>query len=86
MEFIELKGGLIVPADVIAFGCALEARGITLAVDGEKLRVRGSAGAPPALSEEDAAFIRARKPHLMALVAYEAPAWVEAPEKTPQSP
>lgn len=72
MELVELRGGLIVPAEVIAFGCALEGRGITMAVDGDKLRVRGQDG-PPQLSAEETAFIRARKAHLMALVAYVAP-------------
>ncbi len=74
MEFIELNGGLTVPETDITGLLALEARGMRFIVDGEKLRIRGPVdGQTPDLTADEVAFIKARKAHLMALVAYEAP-------------
>ena len=72
MEFVDLKGGLVVPTDVLGFALALEERGIVLESVGEALKVRGPAGKPE-LSEDEIAFIKARKAHLLAVAAYRAP-------------
>lgn len=75
-EFIELRGGLIVPADAVALLVDLERRGITCSsTEGGVLRVKGPKGGDkPELSAVEVAAIKARKAHLLALVAYEAPA------------
>jgi hypothetical protein len=73
MDFIELRGGLTVPAETITFLCGLENRGITCELSGETLRVKGPNNQKPELSESDSTFIRARKAHLMALIAYQPP-------------
>jgi hypothetical protein len=72
LAFVELKGGLTLPEDVIAFALQLEDRGMTLLADGETLKVRAAEG-KPVLSESDQAFIRNRKHHLLAVAAYQAP-------------
>lgn len=80
MEFIELRGGLMAqPAD-IALLCDLEDRGMTFAVDGEALRIRGANGQKPELSPGEVSQIKTRKAHLMALVAYDAAATANAPQ------
>ena len=71
--FVELKGGLFAPWEALTILWALEDRGITCEIVGDKLRVKGPAGTKPQLSEAEIATIKARKPHLMALIAYEPP-------------
>ena len=73
MGLIELKAGPTVPSEAISLGLSLEARGLILKVDGDRLRVSGANGAKPDLSSEDAEQIRKWKFHLMALCTYEAP-------------
>jgi hypothetical protein len=73
MEFVELKGGLTLPTDVLEFALKLEDRGIVLEAAGEVLRVKEKTGSKPVLSDEESAFIRSRKAHLMAVAAYQAP-------------
>lgn len=72
-ELIELRGGLTIPSEPLVLAWELEARDLTLSVDGEKLRIAGSAGEKPLLSEEDRARIVRWKSHLMALATYRAP-------------
>ena len=74
MAFVELKGGLVLPEEVIAFALGLENRGVRLSVAGDVLRVTSVAGGKPELSESDVAFIRNRKAHLMAVASYAPPA------------
>lgn len=73
MELIELRSGPTVPVDALNLGLSLEARGLILKVEGDRLRVRGPGGVKPDLSSEDAEQIRRWKFHLMALVTYVAP-------------
>ncbi len=79
-DFTELRGGLTLPNDVLALALDLEARGITLAADGDKLRASGPNGKPD-LTPADVEGIKHRKIHLMALAGYIAPqpAWGEEP-------
>lgn len=73
MEFVELRGGLVLPTEVIEFALALENRGIAFQAAGEVLRATSTTGEKPNLSAEDVAFIKARKGHLLALAGYQAP-------------
>ena len=72
MEFVELRGGLTLPVDVVEFALRLEDRGVRLEAAGDVLRVTSAAGKPE-LSEEETSFIRSRKAHLMAVAMYQAP-------------
>jgi hypothetical protein len=72
MEFVELRGGLTLPTDVIEFALGLENRGLQLEAAGDVLRVKAQDG-KPILSAEETAFIRSRKAHLLAVAAYQAP-------------
>ena len=73
MELVELRGGLTVPLEDLQFLWALETLGMACEVVGDKLRVQGPNGTKPDLSDEDVTYIKARKPHLLALVAYQPP-------------
>ena len=73
-NFVELRNGPTVPASDVLLLLALENRGMSFAIDKEKLIVRGLGGQKPNLTPEEVSHIKARKAHLMALVAYEAPA------------
>ena len=79
-DFIELSGGLTVPAADIALLLDLERRGCSFEVAGETFKVKGVNGAKPELSPEEIATIKRRKAHLMALVAY------QADTQTPSAP
>lgn len=72
MEFVELQGGLTLPVEILEFALRLEDRGVHLQVAGDVLKVTADAG-KPVLSEDEVAFIRKRKAHLMAVAAYQAP-------------
>lgn len=72
MAFVELRGGLTLPEEVLAFALRLEDRGIRLHASGDVLKVTADVGKPE-LSPEETAFIRSRKPHLLAIAAYQAP-------------
>ena len=82
MEFIELRGGLTVPADVLDFALKMEEAGFHLQADGDVLRVTLDSGKRPNLSAADSAFIRSRKAHLLAVAAYRPPEAIVAPEGT----
>lgn len=69
MDFIELRGGLLVRPEAVALAVALEARGHVLAATGTVLTVSNGS----ALTPDDRAQIRALKPQLIALATYEAP-------------
>ena len=71
MELIELRGGLTVPLGDLQFLWALETLGMTCEVVADKLRVQGPDGTKPNLSEEDVTYIKARKPHLLALYGFD---------------
>ena len=68
-----LAGGLATPVEPLALALDLDRRGITLRVEGDKLRVVGVDGAKPELSEAETAAIRRWKAHLIALAEYRAP-------------
>lgn len=72
MAFVELRGGLTLPVEVVEFALGLEDRGVRLEAAGDVLRVTSAAGKPE-LSESEIAFIRSRKAHLLAVAAYQAP-------------
>ena len=67
-EVITLKGGLTLPTAAIRLALALEERGLRLEANGETLRVVG----PSMLTDADRAAIRRWKPHLLAIVRYDA--------------
>ena len=73
MEFVELRGGLTLPVEILEFALGLEARGVHLQASGDVLKVSADEG-KPILSEDEIAFIRNRKAHLLAVAAYQAPA------------
>lgn len=60
------------PEEVIAFALGLEDRGVHLQAVGDVLKVTSDLGKPE-LSDEETAFIRARKAHLMSVAGYQAP-------------
>ena len=67
-------GGLTVPVDAYNLIHELMTqRGLVLAQIGEKLRIQNPDASAPVLSDEDRARIRKWKPHLLALLAYQAP-------------
>ena len=72
-ELIEFRGGLVAPVDAVRLLWALEDRGIRCQTAGSTLRVTGPNGTTPELTDEEITTIKARKPHLLALVAYQAP-------------
>jgi hypothetical protein len=78
LEFVELRGGLTLPVDILEFALKLENRGLDLQADGEVLRVTSDAGKPD-LSDEEMAFIRLRKPFLLAVASYLPPDEIVAP-------
>jgi hypothetical protein len=65
--FVILRGGLTVRVAAVDLLLSLEARGITLARDGEFLVLTENADRA---SEEDRQLIRWYKPHLLALIDY----------------
>jgi hypothetical protein len=78
LEFVELRGGLTLPVDILEFALKLENRGLHLQADGEILRITSDAGKPD-LSEDEMAFIRPRKAHLLAVASYLPPDEIVAP-------
>lgn len=66
---IELRGGIIVREEAIALGCALEAKGHALRVEGGTLKVTQGSRLSPA----DRAALAREKAHLIALCGYTAP-------------
>ena len=72
MEFVELRGGLTLPVEILEFALGLEARGVHLQANGDVLKVTSDEG-KPILSDDEVAFIRNRKPHLLAVAAYQVP-------------
>jgi hypothetical protein len=65
-ETVVLKGGTVVPLSALQIGWELEARGLTLAVDGADLVIRPAGR----LTDDDRQRLRDNKPALMALVRY----------------
>ena len=76
-EIVSLRrgpnGGLDVPVDAFRLAHELHNRGLRLTVDGDRLKVAGSDGGNPGLSDTDRVQIQRWKYHLMALVTYEPP-------------
>jgi hypothetical protein len=73
MDILELRGGIIASVKDLTFLWGLENQGMAFRVDGASLRIAGANNQKPDLSAEDVAFIKARKPHLCALVGYQPP-------------
>lgn len=69
-DFVLLRGGLTLPIAVLRLAWALEARGLHLGVEGDMLTV----GPRALLTDEDRASLRRWKPHLLALLDYDADA------------
>ena len=69
LEFVELRGGLTLPVEILEFALNIENRGLRLQADGEILRVTSEKGKPELLVGE-MAFIRSRKRHLLAVASY----------------
>jgi hypothetical protein len=65
-ESITLAGGLCVSLDALQLGWRLEARGVTLRLDGAELAV----GPRRLLTDADRAEIRRHRAELVALVGY----------------
>jgi hypothetical protein len=76
-DFVTLKGGLTLPVAVIRLALDLESRGLRMTVedDGEVIRVRPS----DLLTDADRVEIRRWKPHLIALLHYDADASDRSP-------
>ena len=73
-DFVTLKGGLTLPLPAVELALDLERRGIRLwTEDGEVLFV----GPPKQLTDDDRVALRRWKPHVLALLAYEA----DSPER-----
>ncbi len=68
-RFVELRGGLVLPAEPVLLVFNLEARGFVLRPDGADLLV--SPGAQ--LTSDDRRAIRRWKAHILAVLHYEAP-------------
>ena len=68
-RFVILRGGLTVPIDPLLLLLDLEARGFTVARDGDDLSVRPRAQ----LTDQDRARLRQWKPDVLALLDYEPP-------------
>jgi TubC N-terminal docking domain len=69
-EFVVMRAGLTVPVEALLLALDLESRGVRLALDGDALLV----GPRGRLTDEDRASIRRWKPHLLAIVSYNADA------------
>ena len=69
-ELVVLSAGPTLPVDVVRFALALEDRGCTLRVDGDRLLV----GPKDKLTSEDRRTIVRWRESLLALAAYRAPA------------
>jgi len=69
-DFVVLRGGLALPMAAWRLAWELEARGLHMAVDGDMLTI----GPRELLTDEDRTAIRRWKPHLLAIVAYDADA------------
>jgi hypothetical protein len=67
-DFVVLRGGLTLPVAAIRLALDLEAKGLHLGVDGDMLLV----GPRELLTDADRDLIRRWKPHLLALLAYDA--------------
>ncbi len=72
-DYVELLGGLTVPADAYRLLFALEDRGFTLKPEGDRLRVTPTGDPKPTLTEAETQAIRKWKPHLIALLTYQPP-------------
>lgn len=67
-NFVMLRGGLTVPVVALQLALDLEAHGLHMDVDGDVLTI----GPRELLTDADRALIRRWKPHLLAIVAYDA--------------
>lgn len=65
-ELVALRGGVVVDAEAIAFGVALEARGVSLHVEDGELVLRP----PDRVTEADVAGVRRHAGDLTRLVRY----------------
>lgn len=73
IELVDLPG-LTVPADAYRFLFSLLDRDFVLVQEDDKLRVKGPNGQKPDLSADDIQKITRWKHHILAMLAYKAPA------------
>jgi hypothetical protein len=71
-DFVTLRGGLTLPLAALQLAWDLEDRGLHLTLDGDGDVL--SVGPGDRLTDADRALIRRWKPHLLAIVAYDADA------------
>jgi len=69
-RFVPLRGGLVLPVQVVELGLALKARGVPLITDGDHRLVLP---APDLVTEDELAALHHWRQHLSALVEYSAP-------------
>jgi hypothetical protein len=69
-DYVVLRGGLALPVAAVRLALDLEERGLHMGIDGDMLTV----GPKELLTDHDRALIRRWKPHLLAIVAYDADA------------
>src|SRR4030095_1061608 len=69
-DFVILRGGLTVPLPAVRLALELEGRGLRLRVDGDDLLI----GPRELITDEDRAALRRGKPHVLALLTYDADA------------
>ena len=67
-DFVVLRGGLTLPLAAVQLALDLEQRGLHLNIDGDRLTI----GPRALLTDADRALIRHWKPHLLAIVSYDA--------------
>ena len=70
-DVITLAGGLTLASDALAFAIDLDLKGVLLTANGDELIASPRA----LLTESDLANLRRHKRHLLALLAYEPPAY-----------
>jgi hypothetical protein len=76
-DYVVLRGGLTLPLAALRVAWNLEARGLRLGVDGDMLTV----GPRTLVTDADREALRRWKPHLLALVAYDADAHAGGPQR-----
>jgi hypothetical protein len=77
-RFVTLRGGLTLPFAAVRFAWNLEDRGVRLSFDSAADVL--SVGPRELLTDDDRALIRRFKPHLIALVGYNADVHQEQPQ------
>jgi hypothetical protein len=68
-RYVQLKGGLVLPLEPVLLVNELEARGFTLSRDEDLIWIRPFSK----LTDDDKAQLKLWKPHVLALLDYQAP-------------